>query len=94
MTKSGCSAWNQLDGNVQPKSQRRVWRSAKRVSVEPDCSNPPQKMTVKTKRMRMTKMRLHSAGVRGVGVAALGRPRSAAGAAAATLTSRLRMLGG
>src|SRR4051812_11547991 len=57
MTKSGCSDWNQLDGNDQPRIDVRVWRSAKSVSVEPDCSKAAKKISAKRKKTPMRKRR-------------------------------------
>src|SRR6202035_556605 len=55
---------SQLDGNLKPKMELRVKRSAKRLSVEPACSKADQKREAKTKKRKMAAMRLRSAAVK------------------------------
>ncbi len=55
--------WNQLLGKFHPKTDVRVSRSAKRLSVEPACSKSDQKSAAARKKRPMTYSRLRSSGV-------------------------------
>src|SRR6266436_1509742 len=53
MMKSAFADWNQLLGNVQPRMEFRVARSAKRLSVDPACSNSDQNRAAARKKTPM-----------------------------------------
>ena len=38
ITIAGCTAWNQLEGKLQPKISLRVKRSANKFKLDPPCS--------------------------------------------------------
>src|SRR5262245_13456946 len=59
-TKIGCTNWNQLAGNSQPKMMRLVFRSANRFSEDPACSNDPQKIADATNNTRTAAERFRS----------------------------------
>src|SRR5512135_709371 len=58
--KIGSADWNQLAGNPTPNSRLSVLRSAKRLRVEPACSNTDQKMAAARKRTRIVISRFRS----------------------------------
>ena len=59
----GATDWNQLGGKLIPKSSVLVARSAKRLRVEPACSNTAQKTIAATNSTSTTTSRLRSSGV-------------------------------
>src|SRR5437667_8732074 len=64
ITKMGWTDWNQDEGKDTPSIERRVKRSANRLSVEPACSYAPQKRAANRNRITMAPMRFHSAAVK------------------------------
>src|SRR5687767_8119143 len=57
MMKAAFTDWNQLDGKSNPRIEVRVLRSAKRLSVEPACSNADQNTEAPRKSTRITTCR-------------------------------------
>src|SRR5262249_38413546 len=57
ITKIGGTDWNQDDGNDAPNMSRRVYRSAKRLRVEPACSYAPQNRLATRKKMTIAPIR-------------------------------------
>src|SRR5215471_2702717 len=60
ITNIGPAACSQLEGNSKPKTELRVRDLAKRLRLEPACSNAIQKSDEKTKSIPMTISRLIS----------------------------------
>src|SRR5438477_11513058 len=60
MTHSGATDWNHAVGYSQPKTERRVARSAKSVRLVPACLYPGQKMTEQQQRMKIEPRRVQS----------------------------------